>query len=424
MTTGPSRPSIFSVRDRWIFITIGLAGFAFVYIFTCTPWDLTDNFFVAAPIGRDFVNFWVGGRLALAGDLHTLVDYKDYNLLIVRLFDHTPEDRFVFSYPPHSLLFFVPFALLPFTVSVWVWTAVNFLCVYASVQLLQRDRALGLIACLSPAVLIMAAYGHFGGVLGLLALVVLLRGHERPGLAGACLAVMTVKPQFAAVFGLFALLTGYWRAALVAVPFTTALVGISVLAFGVRPWIDFFQWTMPFHARLISEFVLSALLTTIPPYAGARMVGLPVWAAQGIQGLFGIAVVGAAAFLLIKRGPGPRTIALSLLALILALPYSNAYDLAAVAAPLTVAMFAERAGDGRLFLPLAAALPLWVLPPFAFHLNAARWPVLPVVFAATLLFALVREGMAMLHRDGSRPLTERPRAAVQPGVHGVPAVHG
>src|SRR5262249_38692586 len=158
-------------------------------------------------------------------------------------FDHTPEDRFVFSYPPHSLLFFIPFALLPFKVSVWVWTAVNFLSVYSSAQLLQRDRTLGIIACLSPAVLIMAAYGHFGGVLGLLALVVLLRGHDRPALAGACLAAMTVKPQFAAVFGLFVLLTGYWRAAFFAVPFTAALVGISLLGFGASPWIDFFQWT-------------------------------------------------------------------------------------------------------------------------------------------------------------------------------------
>src|SRR3954462_15379383 len=100
--------SAFSVGERWICIAAGIAGFAFVYIVTCTPWDLTDNFFVAAPIGRDFVNFWMGGHLALAGELHTLIDYKGYNLLIGQLFDHTPEDTFVFSYPPHSLLFFFP----------------------------------------------------------------------------------------------------------------------------------------------------------------------------------------------------------------------------------------------------------------------------------------------------------------------------
>ena len=145
MSGGKIPISTFSLRERQVLVAAGLAGFAFVYITTYTPWDMAKGFFVGTPIARDFINFWLGGHLALTGELDTLIDRKGYTLLIERLFGHTADDPLVFSYPPSSLLFFVPFALLPFTLSAWIWTGLNLFCVYRSVLLLKHDHALGLL---------------------------------------------------------------------------------------------------------------------------------------------------------------------------------------------------------------------------------------------------------------------------------------
>jgi len=394
--------SAFSPLQRWVMVVAGFAGFAYVYFVTYTPWNLTNAFFVGTPIGRDFVNFWMAGHLALTGQLDILVDDKSYGPLIIRMFDFANGTQFIFSYPPHSLLLLVPFALLPFVLSAWLWTGLNLFCAYRSVQILKPDRALGIVACLSPAILIMAAYGHFGAFLGLLAVYILARGHDRPAVAGALLAVITVKPHFAAFFGLFLLLAGYRRAVLFAIPFTAALVGLSLLAFGVKPWTNFFQVTVPVHARVISELDFPALRTAISPYIGAGMAGLPAWAAQAVQVLVSAVVLGGAVPLLIKRGATPRTMTLALLASILAIPYSSAYDLAILAAPLTLAFFAERPGDDRLFLPFVPAFLLWVMPPFAWHFGLAVWPVAPGLVAALFLLGLAREHLAVLRMDRAR----------------------
>jgi hypothetical protein len=48
-------------------------------------------------------------------------------------------------------------------------TAINVGCVLATVRLLRCDWGLAATAAVSPAVLTMVAYEHFGGVLALLA---------------------------------------------------------------------------------------------------------------------------------------------------------------------------------------------------------------------------------------------------------------
>ena len=157
---------------------VGVGGFALsvvLFFVVYKPWNLASDFMIGAPVGRDFVNFWTGGHLALAGRLDLLVDFAGYNDFIATTFDHhNALDERIFSYPPHILLFLVPFAALPIIPAALLWTALNVWLIDRSVCLLAPDQpALRLAACLSPAVVTMVAFGHFGGALAFLAVYVL-----------------------------------------------------------------------------------------------------------------------------------------------------------------------------------------------------------------------------------------------------------
>jgi hypothetical protein len=378
-------------RDCRIMTGCGFAAAALFYLGVLHPWNLTDSFMVGAPVGRDFVNFWLGGHLALQRNLDLLVDLQGYNDLIVRTFGHHAADEFVFSYPPHALLLLLPFGAMPFGAAIAIWTALNLFCIYRAGELMAPRRDLALVACLSPAVLMMVVYGHFGGLLALLATVILVQGGQRAVLAGLCLALMSVKPQLALLFGVFLLLIGQWRIIAWSIAWTLALVAASLITFGWQPWTNFIEWTVPHHAGLLSDFVVNQLKSTISPYAGARMAGLPDWTAQAVQWGFSAVALAAAVIVYRRRGPEPRSIALALMTVVIALPYANSYDLAMAAPALALALFADSPVDERPLLPFVPAFLLWTMPVVSPFFGAASWPVVPLALAVLLLMALARE---------------------------------
>src|SRR6516164_3927566 len=64
-------------------------------------------------IGRDFVNTWVGGELALSGRPQTHFAVDAYNGLLAQKFG-SEYPLHIWSYPPQFLLFTWVFALLPY----------------------------------------------------------------------------------------------------------------------------------------------------------------------------------------------------------------------------------------------------------------------------------------------------------------------
>jgi hypothetical protein len=118
------------------------------------------------------------------------------------------------------------------------------------------------------------------------------------------------------------------------------------------------------------------------------MAGLPRWAAWALQIPYSILVMAGAAWLLIRNGRTPTTVALGLFAIILALPYSAIYDLALVAPALTVAMFAEQPREADAPLAGGPAVALWLAPAFAIPFGLMALPIVPATIAVMLLVAL------------------------------------
>ncbi len=383
-----------AARDRRILELGGFAVSLLLYLVYC-PWNLHTAFMIGAPFGRDFANFWAGGRLALAGQLDLFTDLAGYNAFVSAALEHT-NAHLVFSYPPHILPFLAPFGALPFLPALLVWTASNVILLARSVRLLAPNESvrLDIAACLSPAAITMIAYGHFGGALAFLGIYVLTRADRDPRLAGACLALMSVKPQLAVSLGIFLLLIGRWRAVLWSLPATAALVGLSLALFGLRPWLNFVEWTIPYQAGLMSDYVRDQLMTMASVYAAARLAGLAAWSGFALQYSFALLVLVGSAVLVRRRGVTARTVALALLAVVTALPYFQNYDLAIIAPALAVALFTERSCARRPLLSLVPASLLWIAPAFSLLFGLLELAVVPATIAVVVLLAIWGEAMS------------------------------
>jgi alpha-1,2-mannosyltransferase len=400
--------SIGTDRDDGLLIYGGFAFSLAVVIAICEPWNLTDHFMVGAPFGRDFVNYWMGGRLALDGQLDLLTDLRAYNAVIVERFGHSADDFFVFSYPPSLLPFLVPFGALPYLPALILWTAINLGLLAWSARLIGANRRALVATALAPATLTMVVYGQFSGAMAALAILAITRAARRPALAGLCLALISVKPQLAAVIGLIMLLIGQWRAVAWSVPGAAAIAGLSALMFGLTPWKSFIDITLPFQVWLIQDFILDHLRTMLSLYGAARLGGLSFAAAQIVQFVFGLAVIAGAVLLTWRDGLNSRTLTLLLLAGIAALAYFQLYDLAIVAPALSVALFGARSGEvdtgsptrtcakqiseRREARPLLSFIPatlLWIAPPLAIPFGMYHSPVINLVVSGVLAHGLV-----------------------------------
>ena len=73
------------------------------------------------PIGRDFLNTWVGGRSVFSGGPAPWFDFTAYNAVLQHITGHPDFPLHFWSYPPHLLLFTWPLGFLPFLPAYVVW---------------------------------------------------------------------------------------------------------------------------------------------------------------------------------------------------------------------------------------------------------------------------------------------------------------
>lgn len=363
-------------------VAAGLLIAVIVYL-QLNPWDLRGGFFIGAPMGRDFSNFWLAPTLALRGTLTALFDFAAYNEALVATFSHY-DDWMVFSYPPTTLLFLLPLALLPYAGAVSIWTAFNLVALGTAARLLGASGWLTLATMLSPAALIAAIYGHFGGALALAGTAALKIAASRPALAGALLALTGTKPQFGLMLGFIFLLAKQWRCVIWACGFGATIVATSLASFDFEAWRGFVGWTLPFHRRLLEEHPDLYFKHCITLFVSGRASDLGLLGIVA-QAIFSVFALGCAAAALRRHGSSPRAIAVALLACVLAPTYGSHYDLAIAAPAVAVALLGTSSDPGGAPRPSSLIrLLLWLAPAFAVILGAndiyLAAPVLAVCF--------------------------------------------
>src|SRR5271165_5159836 len=259
-------------------IGVVVAGLEFGYLlYSPIPYDP-----VGYLIGRDFVNTWVGGELALTCHPQSYFAVDAYNALLAQKFGGQ-YPLHIWSYPPHLLLLTWPFALMPYMTAYVLYCAAG-LIVYLVVVTEGQPRADQLVLLtFAPAVVINIWCGQNGFWIAVLLVGGLVQLDRRPVLAGVLFGALSIKPQLGVLLPLMLVLTGRWRTIAAAAGTVALLVVLTTLAVGPDVWTAYANDAMPVQTRVFLGGRENFMAHMPTAFMNARVAGLSLTVAAVAQ---------------------------------------------------------------------------------------------------------------------------------------------
>lgn len=353
-------------------------------------------------VDRDFANYWLAGRLVLAGDHLDLFDHSIYFPHLQELFGPSYQIR-SWSYPPHFLLFVWPLGLLDYKAGFVVFMTSTLLLFAFAVAVFRREYAptsdlrILLLAVMSY-VLMMFVAAQNGFLTAALLLLGLAFMRKRPMLAGIAFGCLTIKPQLGLLIPVLLAFDRNWRTAAWSMLVAVSLVALSAALFGVASWSAYLTDTLAYQRSVMTDWYGIFLRMMPTMFGSVRTLGFsPATAAQAQLPvtIFGLAAV---LWLLYRERDGLRRAFAITCGTFLVTPYAFNYDMGAltVCAALLAgrAQVPESGALARLPIALVAAIPAAVM-----NLGRAGVPIAPLVLAAGLLALVVAA-----RRVSSRPV--------------------
>lgn len=360
-----------------------------------------DNFFSdleSAKPARDFIAFWAASKLTLAG--HPESAYTFANMISV--IEETVGYRkgFAWLYPPTFLTFVAPLSLLDYKIAYLVFMLATFLIFIYAARLIAPDRKYLLAILAFPAIYTVFIYGQNSLLTAALAILALHWLPSRPLLAGACIGLLALKPQMAALFPLALLVGRQWQALAACAATFLVTVAISIGLFGTDSWIAFLHASG--DPRLWLESGLLSWEKMISTFAAARQLGASIPLAYALHALVALSFLGA--MLLVwhrSRDPALRGASLAI-ACLACTPYAYEYELTWLAIPL---LLLSRHGETRGWLPLQREILTlaWLFPliNLALNIGEGEQVSLAVPVEAALMYLVIRAMLAETRTAGA-----------------------
>ena len=361
-------------------------------ILACVLWGLAIAM-MAAPgprdpfgtlKGADFVHFYTLGRVALDRDSAVLYDGPALNARQVALVPASAGDDFIPVYSPQTALAFAPLALAPYGVALALWMALTLAGYYWAVRVFwqlsgrQVDPAMLFWACAAfPPIWNLVLHGQTTvfPLVAFAAATLSLTRHQH-FLAGASLGLLAIKPQFALMVALVALVAREWRMIAGAVVSLALQAAAVVLVFGTSVLGDYL-------AALRSLPAQFALLEPKPYQLHSLRVLTDLVPAPVNHGLWGAGVIAVLALTYrawTSGRPAVQRMAVLIIASVIVSPHLTVYD-GAVLAPAMAAGMPQLALAGGTVAPLAYGLVVSYLFPTALAVRIqASVLLLGVVF--------------------------------------------
>lgn len=343
-----------------------------------------------ALVDKDFVNYWMGSHLVLRGEHTDLFMWEVYFARLEEEFGPHRQVR-VWSYPPHILLPFLPLALMPYEIALFVFLAATFTLFVLGSETFRQAVApdvsrLLVWAAIAAYALVNVNAAQNGFLTGALLLFGLAFRSSRPMLAGLAFGLLTIKPQLGLLIPVLLLIERNWATILWSAVFTLALAGLSVVLLGSASWQAFLTETTAYQQLVMTDWdgLFLSMMPTV--FGAARTLGIDSAVASVLQWPVSIAAAGVAVWLFLKDSCPLRRSFTLLCATFLVSPYGFDYDMGALS--VAAALMATRSGllwrPARYLLIAVALLPALVLP-----LGILKMPVAPLILLAALVAQLV-----------------------------------
>lgn len=347
-------------------------------------------------VGRDFVNTWVGGELALTRNPQTHFSVDAYNALLAEKFGGR-YPLHIWSYPPHLLLLTWPLALMPYMMAYVLYCLVGLIVYLAVVTDGQRRADHLLLLTLAPAVTVNIWCGQNGFVTTALLVGGLIVLDRRPILAGALFGVLSIKPQLGVLLPLMLALTGRWRTIVAAMITIVMLMALTNLAFGPDVWTAYMNDAMPVQTKVFLRDYENFMVHMPTAFMNARVAGLSLSFAAGLQALLSLCSAIAVAWTFWRRRDIDLSNALLVTATFLVTPYAFNYDM--VVFGWVIIKLMDRSDNNAWDYGLMLAV--WATPLLTVPLGIAGLP--------PSFLPMLGLGARLLWRMGSSQDTARPQ---------------
>lgn len=339
-------------------------------------------------MGWDFVVYWCASSLA---HLHGAPAAYDWELLRAAERPLLQNTFGPFAYPPTFLLLIYPLALLPFGLALVLFSLAGIAVYlgYLRTVIGQIHRYWFVPALAFPGVWVALIAGQnslftavaAGGALWL------LRRH--PIAAGACIALLCVKPQLGVLFPLMLLCERRWVAFAAAAGGTALFVGLTTAALGVDVYPAFFRSMAMFREAVA---VNSGILRGAPTIFGMlRVAGIDVPLAYAVHAAVALCAVAACVWMWCGRARLALGASALVVGTLIVQPYLIYYDLAWLAIPLALLCVDMVRHGSRAWERLLLAI-TWLVPAQAMSpLVIGGMPqITPFVLAGLLALIVAR----------------------------------
>jgi Glycosyltransferase family 87 len=305
--------------------------------FTVLAWCARHAESHAPLLGWDFVVFWSAARVALEHSAAMVFDpelMRAIEASVTNWVDVAP-----WPYPPTFLLVVIPLGLLSFVSAFVLFSAVGLAIYVAALAGIGKrlNRVHFLFAASFPGVGVALAAGQnslltvaaAGGALALL--------QHNGILAGACIAALAVKPQFAVLFPLALVCGRQWKAFVAAAVCALLFVAVTTFILGREAWSAFATHLQVFNHLFVAHGTRHwASMPTV--FAAARLLGWSIAAAYALQTLIAIPAISATAYLWWKKARCELRASALVISTLLVQPYFMYYDLAWLVLPIAFLM--------------------------------------------------------------------------------------
>lgn len=342
------------------------------------------------PLGPDFFSFWSAARIAEADGAAAAYDVFRHRAFQSDFLEGRSEFHAPFWSAPQFLLLASAFAVLPFAASWTAFSGLSFAGYFAAMRrLAPRGPLSTLLIVAAPGVLANVSLGQSGLLLASLFTAGALYFRTRPLVAGVCIGLIALKPQYGILIPFCLIIAGRWRVLAAAAATVLAQAALATIAFGASIWTAFIANGVAANFVLLESGAVR-WEKNASVYAAFRRYGAASEFAYLAHGAV-VAAIAISLFALWRSRADPRLkLAALIVAALIAPPYVLDYDLIILAPAIALVVSCAADKGFKAFEKLALAF-AWAAPAAIFVLTVAlRLPFGPMTLLSLYAVILAR----------------------------------